>query len=178
MMRSNPRQGFTLFIAVITVSIVLAIGISILNIMLKELTLSSTVRESRIAFYAADAAMECAQYWDQSSVGGKFNPTASAGTISCMGGPVQQEGGGASASIGGNDYGDPEIFQIEWGSPAICAHVSVTKYHSDSGSVAMSPSGSCPQGVVCTVIESQGYNRACDNLSDPRTVERALRSRY
>ncbi len=174
----QKQKGFTLFVAVITASIVLAIGISILSIMLKELTLSSTVRDSRIAFYAADAGLECAQYWDQSSNGQKFLPTSPSQTIACMGNTVEQWGGGGVESVGGNAYGTSENFQIEWGSPTICARVTVTKYYSAGGSVAIPGDSSCPQGTVCTVIQSRGYNRSCSNLSDPRAVERALRSRY
>jgi hypothetical protein len=50
--------------AVLTASLLLTIGISIFNISLKELTISTNTRESQIAFFAADSARECALYWD------------------------------------------------------------------------------------------------------------------
>ncbi|HXK40184.1 MAG TPA: LamG domain-containing protein [Candidatus Paceibacterota bacterium] len=58
------RRGFTLFYAVLTASLLLAIGIAIFNITYKELILSSGARESSNAFYAADTGLECALYWD------------------------------------------------------------------------------------------------------------------
>lgn len=58
------RRGFTLFYAVLTSSLLLAIGLAIFNITFKELVLSSGARESSNAFYAADTGLECALYWD------------------------------------------------------------------------------------------------------------------
>lgn len=61
---SAQQKGFTLFYAVLTASLLLAIGIAIFNITFKELILSSGARESANAFYAADTGLECALYWD------------------------------------------------------------------------------------------------------------------
>lgn len=60
----NTTGGFTLFYSVLVSSLLLAIGLAILNITLKEFTLSSGARDSETAFYAADSALECALYWD------------------------------------------------------------------------------------------------------------------
>src|SRR3989338_9684883 len=82
----NLRKGFTLLIALLVIGIILAIGLSILNITLKEFILSGIARESAIALGAADAGMECALYWDSSSDGNKFDPAPnSALPITCMG---------------------------------------------------------------------------------------------
>jgi hypothetical protein len=182
MMTTNRTQsrGFTLFIAILTASIILAIGISILQITLKEFVLASTVRDSLVAFYAADAGMECALYWDTSeaAAGSKFLPTSAAQRIQCMGDDVQQVGGGADELVGGGAYGSTEAFQMQWGTPTMCARVSVTKYLSTTGSLALPDGSTCPDDIVCTIIESKGYNKGCSSLTDPRAVERALRSRY
>lgn len=164
MTSKHTQQGFTLFIAVVTASVVLAIGISILNITLKEFILSGVTRESEMAFYAADAGMECALYWDYSQEGiaeATFAIDGNEGSLSCMG-ESHEVGGGSE------DYGDAQTFILAWGEPALCAHVSVTKR----------TGGSCPSGTVCTIVESRGYNRGCDAIDDPRAVERALRSEY
>lgn len=178
--KQKKNRGFTLIIAILTASIILAIGISILQITLKEFILSSTVRDSLMAFYAADAGVECAHYWDYSeaSGGSKFLPSSSAQRIQCMGDDVQRIGGGGDELVGGNAYGTAESFQMEWGSPTICTRVYVTKYYNSSGSFTLPDGSTCPEDLVCTIVESKGYNRACTSLSDPRAVERALRSRY
>lgn len=61
---TNREAGFAMLFAVLTSSVLLSIGLSIFNLTLKELALSSSGRESQAAFYAADSGVECALYWD------------------------------------------------------------------------------------------------------------------
>src|SRR3989344_9104655 len=61
---ANSSPGFTLLLATLIASIVVALGISIFRLSQKEITLSSIGRESQFAFYAADSSSECALYWD------------------------------------------------------------------------------------------------------------------
>ncbi len=63
------ERGFTLFYAVLVASLLLALGLAIFNITYKELILSSGARESAVAFYAADAGLECALFWDRKYTG-------------------------------------------------------------------------------------------------------------
>lgn len=165
---AHATRGFTLLIAVLVAGIVLSIGLAILNLTIKEFTLSSIVRESQIAFSAADAGMECALYWD-GLPRDRFNTGAAPATISCGGADVSEYGGGSTALVGGNSYGVPNEFEVRWGTPEVCARVEVTKH--DDGTL-----GTCPAGVTCTVVVSRGYN-TCD-VNHPRAVERALRARY
>lgn len=62
---THPSRGFTLFYALLVTSLLLALGLAVFNITLKELMLSSDARESQNAFFAADAALECALFWDR-----------------------------------------------------------------------------------------------------------------
>lgn len=57
-------RGFALLYAVMTSSIILAVGVSLISITLKQLSISTLGRESQYAFYAANAGAECALYWD------------------------------------------------------------------------------------------------------------------
>lgn len=66
----NSSEGFTLLVAMIVTALILAIGLSIGNIILKELALSASGRRSQIAFYAADSIAECALYWDKKDSAG------------------------------------------------------------------------------------------------------------
>lgn len=187
---ANARRGFTLLIAILVIGIILAIGLSILNITLKEYILSNVARESVIALNAADAGMECVLYWDRSAPpnGNKFDvvgestaPPAGT-TFTCMGRP-RSTTGAASADV--------QKFQFSWGTPEVCARVTVTKYYDASNTVNMGggppscPAGGCicPKGVECTRTVSLGYNKACpagftDPFADSRTVERGLRALY
>jgi len=61
---NEANSGFTILFSVVFAALLLSVGISIFNIAIKELRLSSSGRESQFAFYAADTAMECALFYD------------------------------------------------------------------------------------------------------------------
>ncbi len=142
-------RGFTLLIAVLISGVLLSIGLAIFNITIKELLLSSSGRDSQFAFYAADSGTECALYWDQK--GGGFS-TSTAGTINCNNTSI--------LDVGGVGYNSPMTFQFE--VDGFCSVVSVTK------------SETHPR----TKVESKGYNTTCDNVINPRRIERAIRVTY
>src|SRR3989344_7693850 len=71
------RGGYALMLSIVVSSIVLSIGISLLNIVQKELILSATGRDSQFAFYAADAGLECVLYWDLGNPGESIFPESS-----------------------------------------------------------------------------------------------------
>lgn len=60
----TKSRGFTIFFAVLVGSLALAIGVSVYELLIRELELSQVARESQFAIYAADAGVECALYWD------------------------------------------------------------------------------------------------------------------
>lgn len=158
-MHTETQRGFTLLIAIVLTTVLLSVSLALLDIAFKQVTLSSTARQSQHAFYAADSAMECALYWDQQFNRFAFS-NATPGTITCnavsipvstsvSGGTrtstfsIPCEGGGSSASV---------IIQKTNGT-AVC-----------SGSSA----NSC--------IFANGYN-TCDADSQNR-VERGLKVFY
>ncbi len=62
--KTNNEKGFALLFSVLLSSLLLTIGLSIFNITLKELAISTAARQSIHAFYAADSGRECALYHD------------------------------------------------------------------------------------------------------------------
>ncbi|MFZ2151798.1 MAG: pilus assembly PilX N-terminal domain-containing protein [Minisyncoccia bacterium] len=58
------KKGFVLAFSLLISSIVLVLALGIFNILLKQIILTSSAKDSQIAFYAADAGAECALYWD------------------------------------------------------------------------------------------------------------------
>jgi hypothetical protein len=62
--RHTYDKGVVLLISVVIASLVLALGIGIGNIIAKEVVLTSLSKNSRVAFFAADAGIECAMHWD------------------------------------------------------------------------------------------------------------------
>lgn len=167
--------------AVLVSSVLLSVGVSIFNLTLKELVLSSSGRESQFAFYAADTGIECAIYWDfksatpgimfatsSASVGAWRNDLIDAQTPapSCVGidladsfktGIVEQTGSSAKTRFQLTiPTVDPQ------GMPAsYCAIVDVSK----------------TDDLISTIIESRGYNTACDS-TDQNRIERGLKVSY
>jgi hypothetical protein len=168
----HTKKGFALLVAVLISSVVLAVGLSMLNITLKQYIFSGIGRESEIAFYAADAGIECALYFDTSSVAGLFDLTSPGGNFTCMGVTENAPAGGTS--------GTAKEFEFEWSTSGqtVCTKIGITKYFDAGSSIDMGTWGTCDAGATCTQVESRGYNRGCGELSSPRVVERALRANY
>lgn len=172
---STTKKGFTLFIAMIVSSLLLGIGFSLGNIILKQLQLTSSGKESQIAFYAADSGAECALFWDRkiadgsSQVEGSFKP---AGTLDVFCGSAT---GGAVAS------------KVQEYNPLFPTQATTTFHvdYTDTGGTAVF---ACAIVKVIkngpyTTIDSRGYNAPFDSvagcdLSNPRTVERGLRVNF
>lgn len=62
------KRGFIILFSMLVSSTILLMSTGVFNLVQKELVLSSYARESQRAFYAADAALECALFWDVSDV--------------------------------------------------------------------------------------------------------------
>lgn len=167
--KKNQQRGVAILFAVLLVSTVLAISLTLLNITYRQLLLSSTVRESQLAFYAADSALNCARHWDSyrgdTNPFGHFVTDPDTGALSFLG-PV----GGSNLACGDASY--PIIFN----SPNSTFFMRVV----------MSGRSLCAKGLVSknvatgkTTISVQGYNApgtstACPSPATDRTLERAM----
>lgn len=148
-------RGFTLFLSMVITATLLLIVTGAVSIAVRNAIITNAARESQIAFYAADTAMECALYWDVHNPSGQtaFN-TSTATEINCNYTPSNVAnhwfvGGALTSTVG------PMTF---YPNSSACATATVRK----SGPV--------------TIIEAKGYN-TCDT-SNPRRVERAVRATY
>ncbi len=61
----NPKRGIALLVSLIFMSVMLALGLTLASLGYKQSVLASNATQSQYAFYAADAALECALYADQ-----------------------------------------------------------------------------------------------------------------
>src|SRR3989338_1517240 len=149
----NSQKGFTLLLAALVSSIVLALGTSIFQLAQKELTLSSIGRDSQFAFYAADSGAECALYWD---VRYQRFPTSTpvAVGLTCD----NQDETTAASSAGGAVVSS---FQFE--PNGYCVNVSVEK------------SVSVGTGAVATTVHADGFSTNCGAVeSSPRALQRSV----
>ncbi|MCK9352394.1 MAG: pilus assembly PilX N-terminal domain-containing protein [Candidatus Paceibacterota bacterium] len=161
---SKPKTGgFFLLYAILFSTIMLIIGMAILDISLKQLQFSGIDRESMRAFYAADAAIECAIYGDM--VNDVFS-TSTPGILLCNGDTTSMAPGQPT-----NPPAFSFIFRMNQTSAKekTCAKVTVTRtINPVDGSIAT------------TTISALGYNTECPPGAATRfpVVERGLKLEY
>lgn len=170
--RSRAEAGFTLLIAALVSSIVLALGTSIYEIATKEVALSSLGRDSQFAFYAADTAAECALYWDfrfgyfaTSSPVGVPNPTCDGQSLSATGRSTSYPYTMTSGQM--NIFVNADGVTPSGDDAGYCTQVTVTK--------SLDPVSSS----IRTVIHADGYNVSCASIATaPQALQRSVELRY
>jgi hypothetical protein len=150
------NKGFTLFIAIVVMGTLLLVASGIISLAFKESLISSSGKESQLAFYAADTGMECALYWDIRNPSGQSAFATSTGsTINCN----------KDANNPGNEWvvggAQTSGFQINFNPDKFCATVRVTKSMDSSN---------------WTKIEAFGYNNCAGGAR--AVVQRAIKAEY
>ncbi|MFA6274665.1 MAG: hypothetical protein WCX70_00710, partial [Candidatus Paceibacterota bacterium] len=78
MCKNNKNKGFTLLYAILLTSAVLVVGVSLINIITRQLILTSLNKNSQIAYYNARSVVDCLNYYDQvGEVFLNYNPDGS-----------------------------------------------------------------------------------------------------
>jgi len=153
---THPPRGFTLLIAVILTSVLLSVGLALLDIAYKQVVLSSTARQSQYAFYAADSAMECALYWDQQM--NAFSYTTPLSTIRCAATDIS-----LSSSVSGG------VRTTTFSTPCTNGVTASVVVYKTSG-------GACSGTSATSCLYTSGFNTC--TASDPRRIERGLKVFY
>ena len=177
MNKTNEQSGFALLMTLIVVSIILAIGLTILDISTKTLALSTSAAQSEIAFHAANAGLECIRFWkDHEDEGDDFESGAVA-NVDCFGDSDSSPDTSQVANVGtgGNVY--TYEFELDYGNPVRCssAFVAVLVSEDDSNLARIDPPATnyfpwnkgpkeCPAYSVCTAAFVRGYNTTCQNV--------------
>jgi hypothetical protein len=173
----NNKAGFTLFIALVVTGLLLAIGFSIGNIVYKQIVLSSTGKESQLAFFAADSGAECALYWDRKDASGASVADGSFATSApiAVGFSPGLKCAGQEVSVTAREVdmeGATTTFSIDF------SRVNYEQEYRACARVTVIKSGPYTQ------IDSRGYNTFFDPnggdcvLSNPRILERGLQLNY
>jgi len=171
---SNSQAGVTLLVTLLLMSVLLAVSASLMNITLKQYQLSGMTHNSEVAFQAANAGIECALYHDY--VLNSFTINTQRNSINCFNLPISS--GDKNGAIGIVGSGDERVYEFTWGSPAVCTEVSIYKFQDENVMVNGVETRTCPTGAVCTVVQSRGYNVACNARTSPRVVEREFTQIY
>jgi hypothetical protein len=93
---TKQKGGYAMLFAVLLSSLLIALGMSIFNLSIKELQIATSERDSQISYYSAYSAYECYRYWLTQGAfpphynisQGGFYPTSGqeTDTINCNGG--------------------------------------------------------------------------------------------
>jgi len=195
------QSGFALLVTIILVSVILSIGLSILDLSIKQLRLSSNSVSSEVAFHAANAGAECARYWRRERENQFINGSPLA-NISCFDAPPTSvsptqiptsppSAGRAYTSGGGVAY--QYQYEFTWGTNLRrCTQINtvvaranltgsgVTVYHMDDliDGYPRNLNFSCDPGSRCTVISVKGYNQPCAPSFGRGTVQRDVLLQY
>lgn len=89
----KDSRGFTILYAILIMTIVLTIGLSLLEVLIQQVSLSGVGRESALSFYVADSGMECGFFWDR--VGATNTRSNTCGGTTCS----LSWGGGSGDSL-------------------------------------------------------------------------------
>lgn len=189
----NPEKqaGFALLISLVVVGVVISVGLSILDLSIKQVRLSSNAKESELAFHAANAGMECARYWrreesDRIENGQTISPT-------CFGAaPVTNT---VNPVPGANITGDGDVFQYEyeftWGGGAEqrCTSINMVVASTSALGVGVTTTNMislipgyppvtsdkyCNPGSRCSTISVRGYNLQCANKNGFGVAQREV----
>jgi Tfp pilus assembly protein PilX len=199
--RAWYQNGFTLLFATLVASLLLSLGISILDITLQNYILSSTGRESQYAFYAADSGLECALYWDRKYTdtnghSGSAFPLASndpnagnvtpATSVSCNGSTATFNDNSINWSPIYNQSFSPTQTNGQYATTTTyisfpadptsgtteCYTVEVDKTGNETSTGSPAPNYVPPTVLTHTFIKSRGYN-TCDT-TNLRRLERGI----
>ncbi len=185
-LHNQKQNGFALLMALVVVSVVVSIGLSVLDLSLKQLRLSTNSKDSETAFHATNAGLECARYWrtvesDDMEIGNNISPSCfgiSLGTI-----------GATTVSISGPGEAYLYSMQTTWSGAGAerCSVMKTLVIVSDptstttvSGMQTLVPgypyvvAKECEPGARCTVVSAQGYSRACASITVSGTVQREV----
>jgi type II secretory pathway pseudopilin PulG len=191
---NSKKQGFALLMSLIVVSVVISIGLSVLDLTLKQIRLSTNSKDSEIVFHATNAGLECARYWlsrDDNSDGDIDIENGETISPKCFGvdsDPVTVSKTSPAGTTGGVAY--KYNMDFTWGASLDrCSKITILTLVSASNATTTVSSMTtvipgyptvpddkkeCGPSGRCSVISVQGFNRACDKLDLQGTLQREV----
>lgn len=185
------QKGFALLITLVVVSVVLAIGLSLLFVTTKQYLLAVTANESEKAFQAAQIGLECMRYHRaQSATRAKLLREDTSGwppPLACAG--VTSNIVNSSPILSGAPSGAWMYkYQYSYDINNSCVDTSlyIADYREATSDTAYNISGQgeglgeieCTAGTLCTAIFARGYNRPCAQLDSILTIQREITVEY
>jgi len=183
MLHHNQKQnGFALLMTLIVVGVIISVGLTILDLTIKQLKLSTNSKDSEIGLPDGDDVPDIEQ-------------TAGTYTIDCFGSSDAGSRTGvtynADAPVIGASGVDRYNYSFDWGSAGAlrCTEITMVLFTSDNSSGGVTVTGTdmagavpgypnsdkkCEPGGRCTVTSVRGYNKSCSNIGTYGTIQREV----
>lgn len=189
----HPKRGFALLITLLTVGVIISATLAIIELSRLQLKISVDSRDAEVAFSAANAAKECAQYIRTTASSAIRNGNQISSTCleksfnTSRSAPL---GFGVSAPANGSVW--RYQYDIDWtvSGSARCSAVDMIVVYADTGDITIGGSGSnslqtvisnyrtsnmtCIAGSECTIIAASGYNSTCANRNTLGVLKREV----
>ena len=163
--RTTKEGGYILLLTVLIVSIILAISFGIYALSIKEVILSSFLRDSQRAFSAADRGVECALYWDVS-----YPQNHEPYTVFATSTAYVTPGAISEAVCDGVHLNDVAL--THWTVSGLTATQGVTDFSLSFSDGTYAEINVSKDSVSGTTIRVNGYNS--QDMSNPRQTQRTI----
>jgi Tfp pilus assembly protein PilX len=191
----KQQSGFALLITILVLGVVVAVTLAMVELSLKQLKLAVDSTDSEIAFHAANAGLECAQYTRR--IESDDFETGNNVTINCFG------SSGAVVALTGANLGfttvnvpsNGQVYRykrnIDWVTAlsARCTTIDIITMIATS-SITIGGGGAntlktringyendtkvCAAGERCTIMSVVGYSSACNATSSSGVLKREI----
>ena len=187
---AKTEQGFALLITLVVVSVVLAIGLSLLFVTTKQYLLAVTAIESEKSFQSAQIGLECMRFHRaQPTTKSAFlkENGASPPSLACAGVTPNNPPGIQSTTLFNNSGRLLYNYRYQYTiNGAQCAEPSLyiadLREATEDLTYNLTNEGlgtvECTAGTICTVVFARGYNRPCDQLDSIFTIQREITIEY
>jgi hypothetical protein len=180
--KRTSYSGFALLITLVIISVVISIGVTLIDLTIKQLRLANSSKDSETAFHAANAGVECIRYW-RNSASSQFE-TGLAVAVTCFNVAATSS---VPLSLGTAGVYRHDL-EITWGpNTDRCSRIRMITLSSEPDSAGVSYSGipaviagypdaskTCVAGGRCSIISVQGYNRPCNLTSELGSIQREV----
>lgn len=186
--RVQPNKGFAMLITLVVVSVILAIGLSLLFVTTKQYELAVAASESEKAFQAANIGLECMRYHraQPNTLKILLKETSTAvPSLACAGVNPNATPQGSTLYSQNNQflYSYKYAYTTNIGQ-CIETSLFVSDVRNATANFEYSITGeglstiSCTAGTFCTAVFSRGYNRPCNQLNSIFTIQREITIQY
>ncbi|MFN3188395.1 MAG: hypothetical protein ACK42D_02510 [Candidatus Paceibacteria bacterium] len=194
---NSAQSGFALLITLLTVGVIISATLAIVELSRLQLRLSVDSRDAEMAFSAANAAKECAQYIRNAHSDG-IRAGQNRINTNCLEQSVRVDrvtslefGTPSSVGSNGNDvYRYRSLINWDASGANRCSVIEVIVVYANTGNITIGGSGTnslqrvisnyrgtsmtCVRGSECTIIAASGYNSTCSNRNAVGVLKREV----